>query len=177
MCDGWVLVLNKQRHDHTSSNWKIFTLRLFSKSDNIVYLSGIWITPTFSIALLCWDQRSEKVRNHPTIFVILFNHIFQWRNDNCGWYISADQLIYGMNAWANVWSQICSSFGEKLSVCSFKSTVWVIFFTSKTVKIGEFESSDAIMFMSQWCFDLLFTFLFICWHFLNVWIHHGYKFP
>ena len=167
MCDGWVLVLNKQRHDHTSSNWKIFTLRLFSKSNNIVYLSGIWITPTFSIALLCWDHRSEKVRNYPTIFVIPFNHIFLWRNADCGWSISADQLIYRVNAWANVWSQICSSFGEKLCFCSFTSTVWVILFTSKTVKIDTFESSDAIIFMSWWCFDVLFTFLLMSSYFAN----------
>jgi len=167
MCDGWVLVLNKQRHDHTSSNWKIFTLRLFSKSENIVYLSGIGITPTFSIALLCWDHRSEKVRNYPTIFVIPFNHIFLWRNADCGWSISADQLIYRVNAWANVWSQICISFGEKLCFCSFTSTVWVILFTSKTVKIDTFESSDAIIFMSWWCFDVLFTFLLMSSYFAN----------
>ena len=49
---------------------------------------------------------------------MLLIYIFQWRNSDCEWSILANQLIYVVNARANVCSPICISFGEKLSVFS-----------------------------------------------------------
>ena len=147
-CDGWALRRSEKRHAHSSLNWKIFSSGLFYKSNNIVYFCGICMAPTFSIVLLCWDRRSETVRKYPTFVVMLFNNIFLWRYADCGWSLLENQLIYGANAWANAWSQICCSFGENLSVCFFTSTICVTLFTPETVKIDYFESKYVIILMS-----------------------------
>jgi len=115
------------------------------------------MAPTFSITLLCWDQRSETVRKYPTFVVMLFYNIFLWRNASCGWSTLKNQLIYGANAWASVWSQICSSFGENLIVFSFIRTICGAFFISKTVKIYPFECRDVKILISWWSLGMIFT--------------------
>jgi hypothetical protein len=157
MSDGRALRRSDKGHAHISSNWKIFTSRLLFKSGIIVHFCSICKAPTFSIALLSWDHRSENVRNYPTFVIMLFNYIFLWRNADCGWSILGTQPIYGANAWANVWSQICCSFGEKLSVCSFTSTICVTLFTPETLKIDAFESKYVIILMSWWSLGMIFT--------------------
>ena len=108
---------------------------------------------------------------------MLFNYIFLWRNADCGWSILKNQPIYGVNAWPSAWSQICCSFGEKLSVCSFTSTICVTLFTPETVKIDAFESKFVIISMLWWSLGMIFALELMSSYFLTIWLHHRYSFP
>jgi hypothetical protein len=177
MSDGWALRRSEKGHAHATSNWKIFTSRLFSMSNNIDYFWGIWIAPTFSIALLCWVHRSEKVRNSPSSVMMQINNIFPWRNAGCGWSILLNQLIYRVNAWADMSSRICISFGEKLNVCSWISITLMIYYTSETVKIDTFETRHVIIVMSWWSLGMIFTLDLMSLYLFTFWTRSRYIFP
>jgi hypothetical protein len=177
MSDGWALRRSEKGHAHATSNWKIFTSRLFSMSNNIDYFWGISIAPTFSIALLCWVHRSEKVRNSPSSVMMQINNIFPWRNAGCGWSILPNQLIYRVNAWADMSSRFCISFGEKLNVWSLISITLMTYYTLETVKIDTFETRHVIIVMSWWSLGMIFTLDLMSSYFLTIWTHPRYTFP
>ncbi len=96
-------------------------------------------------------------------FIILF-----WRKAHVRWSILANHLIYGVNAWANVWTHICGSFGEKLSVYSFTSTYYIVtVFTSETGgnwHIREQMCLEADLMMVFGCVDFTIDIMIFAHH-------------
>ena len=108
---------------------------------------------------------------------MMFYNILMWRNADCGSSFVEYQLIDGVKAWANAGSKICSSFGEKLSVCSFTSIVWVIFCISSNSKNRIFESKYFTILMSRWSLSMLFSLHLTSLYSLTIWTHPRCTFP
>ena len=102
------------------------------------------------------------------VLLSCFFIISLWRKAHVRWSILANHLIYGMNAWANVWTHICGSFGEKLSVYSFTSTYycdrvhirnrWKLAHSRANVSWGWFHDDVWVCWLHYWYYDIRSSF-------------------